>query len=270
MFIETNGTLIDRDTAAFLKRQGINSVSVSVDSNRSSFHDAFRGVAGALDGAASGVEHLVSEGISVQVIMSLVRENSRDIEGLIDLAKRLGAHSVKINPVTPIGRGGVLSDRGDTLGVEELLELSPWVEGQLSRQYGIETFFTVPSVFKPIGHLFDERNAQCHILTIIGILANGDVSICGIGREVPALVMGNIRTDNLEQIWRESSILGDLRQIVPNNLEGICGRCIMKGICMGSCRADAYVLSGSLAAPHWICREALDKGLFPKNRLLSQ
>jgi hypothetical protein len=42
----------------------------------------------------------------------------------------------------------------------------------------------------------------------------------------------------------------------------------MAGICLGSCRADAYVLSGSLSAPHWICKEAYEKGLFPPGRVV--
>jgi SynChlorMet cassette radical SAM/SPASM protein ScmF len=268
--IETNGTLIDREAACFLKKRGVDSVSVSIDSHRPSFHDPFRGVEGSLDRAVRGVESLVAEGIPVQIIMSLVRENTADIEGLIDLAGRLGANSVKINPVNPIGRGGTLTNRGAIPPVGELIDLCRWVEEDLSKRNGIETFFTIPSALKSIGSLFDARNAQCHVLTIIGILANGDVSICGIGRQEPRLVMGNIRTDDLARIWLESPILGSLRDTVPGKMEGICGRCIMKGICLGSCRADAFALGGSLAAPYWICREADEKGLFPQSRLVER
>ncbi|MBN2225037.1 MAG: radical SAM protein [Deltaproteobacteria bacterium] len=268
--IETNGTLVDRDAAAFLKKNGVYSVSVSMDSHRASFHDAFRGVAGALDGVIAGTESLVAEGLDVQVIMSLVNENAADIEGLVGTAARLGAHSVKINPVNPIGRGGALMDRGKILPVEELVALSGWVETELPRRYGIETFFTIPSALKPISHLFDGRNAQCHILNIIGILAGGDISICGIGREEPELVMGNIRTDDLARVWEDSPVLKHLRDVVPRRMEGICGRCVMAGICLGSCRADAYVLSGSLTASHWMCEEAHEKGLFPQTRIIER
>jgi len=270
IMIETNGTLIDRDCAAFLKKNGVGFVSVSVDSHRASCHDAFRGVAGSLEKTAAGIGHLAAEDIDVQVIMSLVRENAADIEGLVDMAVRLGARSVKINPVNPVGRGGALMDRGRTVPVEELLRLAGWVEEELSIRYGIRMYFTIPSALKPISHLFDGRNAQCHILNIIGVLADGAVSICGIGREEPELVIGNIRTDDLAVIWEESPVLERLRSIVPGRLEGICGRCVMAGICLGSCRADAYALSGSLAAPHWVCREAHDRGLFPPGRMVER
>jgi SynChlorMet cassette radical SAM/SPASM protein ScmF len=268
--IETNGTLVDREAAAFLKRHGIQSVSVSMDSHRAAFHDAFRGVKGAFDAVTAGIEALAAEDLDVQVIMSLVRENADDIEGLVEAAARLGARSVKINPVNPIGRGGVLMDRGEVLSAEDLIALAEWVETELSARYDIETFFTIPSALKPITHLFDGRNAQCHILNIIGILAGGDISICGIGKEEPRLVMGNIRTDDLARVWKESPVLKELREVVPRRMEGICGRCIMAGICLGSCRADAYVLSGSLAASHWMCAQAYEKGLFPQQRILDR
>lgn len=268
--IETNGTLIDRQAAALLSRNGVSSVSVSMDSHRASFHDVFRGIPGALDKTAAGIEHLAAGKIGVQVVMSLVRGNAGDIEGLIDAAGRLGARSVKINPVNPIGRGGALMDRGQTVPVEELLELSGWVEGELAKRYDIETYFTIPSALKPISHLFDTRNAQCHILNIIGVLSGGDISICGIGRQEPGLIMGNIRTDSLAQVWEHSPVLTRLRGLVPARMEGICGRCILAGVCLGACRADAYVLSGSLAASHWVCREAYERGLFPPGRMVER
>jgi SynChlorMet cassette radical SAM/SPASM protein ScmF len=270
IFIETNATLIDRDAAAFLKRHGVTSLSVSIDSHRPAFHDSFRGVKGAFDDAVSGVELLTAEGISVQLIMSLVSENAGDIEGVVDLARRTGASSVKINPVNPVGRGGALMDRGKTLSARQLIDLGRWVEEELSRRTGIDTFFTIPSAFKRIGHLFDSRNSQCRILNIIGILSDGGVSICGIGRQEPSLLMGNIRTDDLARIWTESPVLSELRSVVPHGMEGVCGLCAMRGICLGSCRADAYVLSGSLSAPYWICREAYENGFFPLSRVVQR
>jgi SynChlorMet cassette radical SAM/SPASM protein ScmF len=266
--IETNGTLIDRETAAFLKSRGISEISVSIDSPRASFHDTFRGVRGALDQAVAGAEQAVAQGINVQFIMSLVSENAQDIEPLMAMAKELGAASVKVNPVMPIGRGNTLTRKGRTVPVEELISLARWSEGELAEKYGINVWFTIPSAFKPVDVFVRGKNAECHILNILGIVSTGHVSMCGIGREVDGLVMGNIRKDSLRDIWCSSPILAALRDLVPQKMEGVCGRCILKGICLGSCRADAFVLSGSLATPFWICQEAYEKGLFPEQRII--
>ena len=266
--IETNGTIIDRETAAFLREKGIFNVSVSIDSPRASFHDTFRGVKGALDQALTGVGHLLAEKISVQIIMSLVSENAGDIEGLVSMARELGANSIKINPVMPIGRGNSLTRKGRTLPVEDLIALSNWAEGELAEKYGMNVCFTLPSAFKPMDAFLKHKNAECHILNILGIVPTGHISMCGIGKEVKGLIMGNIREDNLQDIWFNSPVLATLRELVPKRMEGICGRCILKGVCLGSCRADAFVLSGSLGAPFWVCQEAYEKGIFPEQRIV--
>jgi SynChlorMet cassette radical SAM/SPASM protein ScmF len=266
--IETNGTLIDEKAANFLKEHNASTVSVSIDSFGPAFHDAFRGVEGAWEDAVRGVECMVSERLNVQIIMSLVGDNCGDIEGIVEMAKRLKANSVKFNPVMPIGRGGGLTDGGKTLPVDELIRLSSWVEEDLREKYGVKTYFTIPSAFKKIGSFFKGNNAQCHILNIIGIIASGHISICGIGKEEPELVIGNIREDDLAEVWKNSPILAELREIVPNGMKGICGKCVFKNICLGACRANAYVLYRDLSAPERICQEAYEMGLFPETRII--
>lgn len=266
--IETNGTLIDEKTAAFLKQHNCSSISVSIDGFNPQFHDIFRGVEGSWEASVKGVEYLVKEKLNVQIIMSLIKDNINEIEGVVDMAKRLNVNSVKFNPVMPIGRGGRLTEKGKTLPVDELLRLATWVEENLQEKYDMQTFFTVPSAFKKIDSFFKGNNAHCHILNIIGIIATGQISICGIGKEEPELVIGNIRKDNLEEVWKNSPILANLREIVPKKMKGICGKCILKGLCLGACRANAYVLQGDLAAPDRICQEAYEMGLFPETRII--
>jgi radical SAM protein with 4Fe4S-binding SPASM domain len=166
-----------------------------------------------------------------------------------------------------MGRGEALTERGRTLPVEKLIGLLPWVEEELSRKYEITTYFSMPDAFKKIQNFFNGNNAQCHIFNIIGVIATGDVSICGIGKMEPDLVIGNIRDHNLADLWENSSVLNDLRETVPRDLKGICGKCILKNLCLGTCRAHAFVLSRDLTAPDRICQEAYEMGLFPETRI---
>ncbi len=53
----------------------------------------------------------------------------------------------------------------------------------------------------------------------------------------------------------------------PRRLGGICGDCLMKGICLGSCIAQNYYRSRNLCASNWFCDEAAKLGLFPGTRL---
>jgi radical SAM protein with 4Fe4S-binding SPASM domain len=104
-------------------------------------------------------------------------------------------------------------------------------------------------------------------LGILGVIASGHYALCGIGEQVPDLVFGEVGKDILEVVWRENAILKVLREGLPERLEGVCRRCLMKGRCLGSCVAQNYYSTGSLWAPFWFCEQAEEAGLFPASRL---
>jgi len=266
--LETNGILIDDATASFLGAHRVDHVSVSIDSHRASFHDRFRGMPGALERSIQGIRRLTAQKLPVQIIMSLTRDNEKDIEGVVRLASELKVASVKINPVMPVGRGDDMIRENKNLPVERLIKLDRWLENEISERHRMNVIMTLPSALKSLQSFFSGSRSECAVLNILGILANGDVSICGIGAVAPDMVMGNIRDHDLKDIWKTSPILATLRGIVPDGMEGVCERCLLKKSCLGSCRANEFVLSGSLAAPYWMCKEAYEQGIFPPSRLL--
>ena len=83
---------------------------------------------------------------------------------------------------------------------------------------------------------------------------------------MPELVFGHAATDRLEDVWRESSVLNELRDGLPHKLQGVCGDCFMKAVCLGTCVAQNYYHTKSLWAPFWYCEEAEKRGLFPRGR----
>jgi radical SAM protein with 4Fe4S-binding SPASM domain len=64
---------------------------------------------------------------------------------------------------------------------------------------------------------------------------------------------GNIRTQPFSQIWTDSTLFNDLRNL--SNIKGKCGVCEYKRIC-GGCRARAYEATGDYleAEPYCIYR----------------
>ena len=62
-------------------------------------------------------------------------------------------------------------------------------------------------------------------------------------------------------------LVEELREGLPGRLNGICGRCLMKKICLGSCIAQNYYGSKNLWSPYWYCEEAGKAGLFPETRM---
>ena len=267
--IETNGTLIDKEICEVLKANGVNQVSVSLDSMTAEQHETFRGVKGCYHDALKGLSLLTESGINTQLIMTLYKENVSEIERLVDLSSRMGVGSVKINPVMPTGRGKKFFEKEENVEFGDLIKIDRWIEEELVSKYKIDIHFDIPIGLKSLKCIRTRQLFECNIVNIIGILSDGTISLCGIGQTETALNMGNIAVDDIREVWASNPILQKLRKDIPRNLEGICGRCIFKFRCRGACRACAYGLTGSLNSPFFVCREAYEKGLFLESRMIN-
>ncbi len=268
--METNGVLctpeIARKTAACKNPF----VSVSLDGADAATHEWVRGVPGCFEAALRGIRNLTQAGLKPQIIMSLMRRNRPQMEAMVRLAERMGAGSVKFNLTMPIARGERLHACGDMLSIEELIEIGSWVENILAPSCGLAVHYDHPPAFRPLGKMFGENGDGCNrcgILGILGILADGSYALCGIGESVPELVFGHAAEDALADIWEKNGVLNALRDGLTQRLEGICGDCLMKNLCLGSCIAQNYYHSKNLWEPFWFCRQAMEKHLFPKSRI---
>jgi SynChlorMet cassette radical SAM/SPASM protein ScmF len=110
----------------------------------------------------------------------------------------------------------------------------------------------------------------CGIHRILGVLADGSYALCGIGETVPELIFGHASGDPLDGVWNGHPVLREIREGMPKRLGGVCGECLMKGVCLGSCIAQNYYRDRSLWASNWFCEEARELGLFPATRLRSR
>ncbi|EFK06542.1 radical SAM domain protein [delta proteobacterium NaphS2] len=268
--VETNGVALTQELAEKMKSCKNPFVSVSIDGVRPETHEWVRGVAGCLDQAVQGIRHLVQAGFRPQVIMTIMRRNRDEMEEVVKLAESLGAGSVKFNVVQPTARGELMQQGGETLSIEELVEIGQWVETELSSRSGIRLHYGHPAAFRPLSRMFSDDGGGCTvcgIFGILGVLANGNYALCGIGETVPDLIFGHAEIDRLEDVWRNTEILQQIRSGLPSRLKEVCGECLMKERCFGSCIAQNYYRTKDLWAPFWFCQEARKKNLFPETRV---
>jgi len=263
--VETNGTLIDEETAKLLaKAPGPAFVSVSVDGARQGTHDQLRGVAGSFDDALRGLDLLVHEGLHPQLICSLHRGNREEATDVVALARERGCGSVKFNRIHHAGRGDRFIE-SNGLATGDILELYR-VTADAPAAEGFPVFFDIPMAFRPIRGLLNDAYGRCALHHILGILSDGTVSLCGIGTTVPELVFGHLDTATLSEIWLHNETLTSVRETVPDRLTGVCGRCIHRSFCLGNCVADNYHLKRRIDAPYSFCEAAEEEGLFPESR----
>lgn len=266
--IETNATLIKEKEAKALKEAGVGQVAVSLDGPDEMTHQALRGIKGSFNEALEGIKFLKQEGLNFQIITSLWRGNKDYIKPTIDFARGLGANTVKINIIQNIARADKMSQDAETLSVKEVIDFYRELMEQMAKEPPLRVVFDIPPAFQPLvdGRLKDL--GICGIFGILGILSDGKISICGIGSVSDTLVLGRVGQDSITDIWNNHPILEEIRNNVPKNLQGICGKCMLRYYCRGKCRAEAFYSKGSLLAPFSFCQEAYDEGLFPKSRLI--
>ncbi len=268
--LETNGVLCTEEMAQKIARCKHTFISVSLDGVDAETHEWLRGVKGCFEEALNGIRNLVQAGLRPQLIMTLMRRNKDQLERMVRTAERLAAGSVKFNILQPTARGETMHDRGETLTIEELLEIGRWVETNLSASTNLPIHYDLPAAFRSLGKIFGQNGdgcSVCGILGILGVLSDGSYALCGIGETVPELVFGHAAKDRLEDVWNNTPVLWEIREGLPDRLQGICADCFMKSFCLGDCLAQNFYSSRNLWAPFWFCEEARKQGLFPKSRI---
>ena len=143
---------------------------------------------------------------------------------------------------------------------------------ELATSATIPVSYDYPMAFRPLSRVFGSGGdgcGRCHVLNILGVLSDGSYAMCGIGETLPELVFGHVQEHSLENVWNHHVLLRELRDGMPHRLEGICGDCLMKHLCLGSCVAQNFVLNKNLWKANWFCEEAMGVGVFPLSRLAS-
>lgn len=267
MVLATNGTLVSENIAREMRKTGIQRVSVSIDGKDSTSHDAFRHVDGAFDGALKGIEALKRVGMEFQINTTITKQNLAQLEDIMKLAISLGAIAHHIFLLVPTGRGKEMA--GEAISPEEYERTLNWFYEQ-SLKSPIQLKATcAPHYFRIVhqksgkfgrhGTLtsstpHEESHSSLHSFTrgCLGgssfcfISHTGQVQPCGY-LEVDC---GQIREKGFREIWNNSVILNELRDL--NRYKGKCGRCPFITVC-GGCRARAYEILGDYLGEEPFC-----------------
>lgn len=105
----TNGTKLTPAIACKLAEAGF-ALNISLDGDQA-FHDRFRRLKGAHEGALNGIRMAVSAGCRVTVIASISRGNAPAVEQIAETAMAAGAVNFRIQPLLDLGRGQSIADQ---------------------------------------------------------------------------------------------------------------------------------------------------------------
>jgi radical SAM protein with 4Fe4S-binding SPASM domain len=102
--ISSNGTLIDKSTAAKLKDANLAYAGISLD-GAEPFHDKFRQSEGAFKATLKGIENCQKAGLRTGLRFTITKSNASQISGIFDIARETGIRRLCFYHLVRSGRG---------------------------------------------------------------------------------------------------------------------------------------------------------------------
>ena len=258
--LATNGTLVTPEVAQQIKDSGIQRVSVSIDGASAKSHDKFRGTPGAFDEAWRGIETIKAAGVPFQINTTVTKHNIAEIPDILSLAIERGAVALHMFLLVPTGCGKEIAD-DEMIEPQEYERVLNWLYDR-SKDVKIGLKATcAPHYFRimrqrakeegiriaPETHGFEAMTKGCLAGSAVCFVSHkGEVYPCGY---LPVSA-GNVRTQHFKDIWESAEVFRVLRD--EDNLQGKCGYCEFRSVCMG-CRARAYGYTGNYLDPEPYC-----------------
>jgi heme b synthase len=262
--LATNGTMVDGAMAERIKDAGIQRVAISLDGANSRTHDEFRGEAGAFDAAIQGLKHLKEIGISTQINTTVSRHNAGELPEILDLALSLGTAAFHLFLLVPVGCGLTIAEEQSIKGEESERILNWFYDRSLDSNIELKAtcaphYYRIVRQRRAEARRAGEQLAELpsHGMNAMtrGCLAGsgvcfishrGEVYPCGY---LP-VAAGDLRRQEFKSVWESSPVFASLRD--TGNLEGKCGVCEFKQVCMG-CRARSYGMTGNYLGEEPFC-----------------
>jgi radical SAM protein with 4Fe4S-binding SPASM domain len=236
LHVATNATLITEKLAERLAAIGVNA-QVSLDGASPETHDVFRQQPGSWQRTVIGIRKLVSAKVPVMVASVVTKINIRQIPDLYKLAKDLGAHTYRILPFVPFGRGGAHYEL--EVSPHEMKEVTAYLSTQSKKGLPVapmefECTFSAP----PLGKVDPQTRIGCDgSVAYCTISSCGDVLPCSFFEGVKA---ENVRDHSFSWIWRNSHFLNYFRSLRTTDIHGACRTCPWLSTCRGSCIATNF------------------------------
>ncbi|MDD4062722.1 MAG: radical SAM protein [Candidatus Pacebacteria bacterium] len=245
--ILSNGTLLSKESVQKLKALEIDYFQVSLE-GLEEINDEIRGQ-GSFKKIINALELLNNFNIDFSISMTVTKANLREVPDVISLAKEIGASSIGVRRLVPVGVGKKMEEL--MLTPQETKDLFKYInqennKSDFSVSVGCEEGLLAQEMILPRGIC----NAGYYSFSV---LPNGDVYPC---RRLPILC-GNLTQNSFQDILTKSKELQDLRNL--NNINQECQSCPYFNECLGGAKCIAGGYFGDPFAPDPQCWRLFDK-----------
>lgn len=222
-WIQTNGTMIDRESARKLSLCKVNTVFINLHGHIDTIHDNFTRTPNSFTLAVNGIQNLVREKVNVMSAIILSRDNFLHTEEYVRLCHELGL--TKIN----ILRGYYFNN----LDFRSLIALT-----HEENRYAVETMKSACDKYGiKLGHSYGDKNHNC-CPQAISIDAQGTLQNCPYLAEVSKL--GSFLDEDPVRLWNSDKSSRIRESYLQSPKE--CLACSVYDNCKGGCSANKYMV----------------------------
>jgi radical SAM protein with 4Fe4S-binding SPASM domain len=223
----TNGTLVNKKRAHSLRKSGLTTAQVSVESPEADIHDELTGRPGSFRQTLAGIRHLQEAGISVQTNTTINRQNVSSLRELPGFLKQNHIERFSMNLYIPSGR---------ELAHEKLFyaysEVEDIIEHTKKQAKELElTFYW----YSPLPHCYYNPlarglgNKSCAAMDgLLSVSPQGEVLPCSSYHEP----MGNLLREDFKDIWfSKRALFFKNKRFAPSE----CAGCEQFSACQSAC-----------------------------------
>ena len=246
--LNTNGTLINKETAGRLSRYPIKIYTVSLDGSSPETQDPLRGK-GSFVKCIEGIKNLIAKKCKVLISTTVTRYNWHDIENIAILGRKLGASKVRFNEVMYIGNAACF-DKVLVMTVKEKFALLENARA-LRQEFGR---FVTGSIIQILDIMDEIKRNQKEKFPIVVQPCGAAMSKCVIrpdGWVTPCetiwdLRAGSLREEGFYGIWHNSSVMKAFRKTFEIKGDEIpeCKDCNYLRLCYKGHRCQPYYYPG--------------------------
>lgn len=255
VLISSNGLLLTDEIIERLADYANLKISISLDGPVAEVHEKIRGN-NTFKRTVKAIGQLTASGVFVGVNMFVHQGNISLIKETLRLADELGVKAFNCLNMMMVGRANSKRSQDELARVSETM-LYRELFAILCQNPRYQSLMRNSTFANQImGIAGGIKSHYCGIGTnrALYVRADGGIYPCP-DTAMPQFRLGNIRDEQLFDIWEHSLLLQELRQLDVDTMNPVCAQCDVRYFCGGGCRGENYQVTKELRSPHFNCEE---------------
>lgn len=231
--LATNAALLNEPMADRLRRAGLESIQVSLDTPSASLHHFITGSENSFDRVIAGIGILKARGLRVGVRSVIMPHNWKEVPELVDLLSGLNVDEISLTTQANCSCNFEGNTKMARTGKMESDFLRNMIIEKSVKYPGCELFFTDREL-KWQSHK-DIVPCGSPMSTLV-VHPSGEVTICEMIGDDPEISIGNIHRSDIRDMWLGQRHQHFLKEITnASRVDPDCARCGSLGQCRTGC-----------------------------------